>query len=251
MPSITNFWGPPPVRLTRSLQRLAERTYSQNFENFVRLNNGVIIIEQNTGIDPSGLGWLPGEVVMINSGAKHPEVLNPPPFSAQSLTMPAALLQLQKELQGFTQARQGEASAGNVSADLYDATLWQSKPMTRLRARLLAESLQRLASIVFYVQGRYQQTGQKLSDLEGQEVVRREWTPIKSGDEYDIHLDPGSLEVLSSSMMKSLVMGLAKANMLPTGEILKSVGLPNAEEIAERKLQEMELGAVSKLKRPR
>ena len=251
MPSITNFWGPPPVKLTRSLQRLGERMYTQNFENFVRLNNGVIVIENNTGIDPSGLGWLPGEVVMINQGTKPPLVLNPPPFAQNSLQFPASLFALQKELQGFSQARQGESGGGNVSADLFDAAVWQSKPMTRLRGRLLAESLQRLASIVFYVQARYQQLGQRLSEVEGGEVVHREWSPASSLDDYDIHLDPGSLQVLSSTALKSVVMGLAKANLLPTETILESVGLPNASEVAEKKLQELELGALQKLKRPR
>lgn len=251
MPSVTNFWGPPPVRLSRSLQRLSERSYTQIFENFVRLNNGVIVIESNTGLDPSEIGWLPGEVLMINHGTKPPTVLNPPAFPAQSLQFAQTPLNIQKELQGFNQARQGETGGGNVSADLYDASIWQSKPMTRLRGRLLAESLQRMASIVFYVQARYQQMGQKLSEIEGGEIVYQEWNPIDSVDDYDVHLDPGSLEVLSATALRSVVMGLAKAGLIPDEMILETLGVPNASELAEKKTRQMELAAISKTKRPR
>ena len=251
MPCVTNFWGPPPVRLTRSLQRLAERTYTQAFENLVRLNNGVIVITNNSGLDPTSIGWLPGEVLQINQGAAEPKVLTPPQFPAQTMQMPAALLALQKELQGFAPARQGDTGSGNLSPDLFDAALWQSKPMTRLRGRLLAESLQRLASIIFYVQCRYQRTPQKLSDIEEGEYKVQEWTPTNSLDEYDLQLDPGSLQVLSATMLRSVVSALAKSNMIPTKTVLETLGVPNAGEIAEEKTRELEIGSMAKLKRPR
>ena len=161
MPCVTNFWGPPPVKLSRSLQNVAERMHMQAFENMFRLNNGVIVIEDNSGLTVDGFGWLPGEVLMIHAGSKPPQVINPQAFTEAQFKAPMALLALQKELQGFTQARQGQASAGNISADLYDATLWSSQPQTRMRARLLSESLQRLAQIVFYVNARYQRTAHR------------------------------------------------------------------------------------------
>ena len=170
---------------------------------------------------------------MINQGSDPPQASIPLSVSsAVNGPSPAALLSLQKELQGFSQARQGEAGGGNVIPRLFDAAVWQPKPMTRLRGRLLAESLQRLAAIVFYVMARYQVDSDHLSGVENGDVVHHKSEPTTSGDDFDIHLDPGSLQVLSSTALKSVVMGLAKANLLPDETVLETVGIPNASELA-------------------
>lgn len=254
MPNVTNFWGPPPVKLTRSLQRLSERVYSQTFENVVRLNNGVIVIPNNSGLDPSQIGWLPGEVLQINQGSQPPQVIAPTALPQHMITLPASLLALQKELQGFTAARQGEPGAGNISSDLFDAALWQSKPMTRMRGRLLAESLQRLASIMFYVMARYQQMGQRLPAVQQpnpDELAYSEWHPVGSLDDFDAYLDEGSLSVLSSTMLKSVVSALAKSGMIPTETVLETLGIPNAPELSEQLMRERELQAIAKVRKAR
>jgi hypothetical protein len=252
MPTISNFWGPPPVRLTRSLQTLSEKLYSQTFENVVRINNGVIVIKNNTGLDPQGIGWLPGEVLMINQGSDPPQVIAPVALPQHMLTLPASLLSLQKELQGYSQARQGQPGAGNVSADLFDAAIWQSQPLTRLRGRLLAESIQRLAGIVFYVESRYKSIADKrFLGIDKGEPDYASWTPVESMDSYDAYLDEGSLRVLSGTALKSVVGTLAKANLLPTQYILEALDIPNAAQLAEDKLRELELASLSRLKKPR
>lgn len=253
MPTIANFWGPPPIKLTRNLQNLSERMYTQAFENAVRLNNGVIIIKANTGLDANAIGWLPGEVLVINQGSDAPQVINPPAFPQHMLTWPASLLSLQKELQGFSEARQGQSGGGNVSPDLFDATLWQSHYQTRLRGRLLSESLQRLAQIVFYVEARYKNIADRVATTERGELNQTEWKPIdpSSLDRYDAHLDPGSLKVMSAGAMRSVVGALAKTGMIPTKTVLETFDLPAADEIAEEATREKELAAMAKTKRPR
>ena len=253
MPTISNFWGPPPIKLSRSLQDLSERLYTQTFENVVRTNNGVIVYEANTGLDPNGFGWLPGEVLVINQGSKPPVVISPAALPQHMITLPATLLSLQKELQGFSEARQGQSGGGNVSPDLFDATLWQSHYQTRLRGRLLAESLQRLAQIVFYVDARYKSVADRVASPERGEMKWEEWKPIDSSsmDEYDAHLDPGSLRVMSAGALRSVVQALAKAKMIPTKFVLESLDIPGADELAEENIRELELQAMGKLKRPR
>jgi len=251
MPTITNFWGPPPIKLTRQLQSLSERLYTQLFENVVRTNNGVIVIRNNTGLDPTGIGWLPGEVLMINQGSDVPQVINPQALPQHMLTLPATLLGIQKELQGYTAARQGQGQAGNVSAELFDATLWQSQPMTRLRGRMLAEELQRLASIIFYVDARYKNLPDRLMRTERGEPVFSRWNPIENIDDYEAQLDEGSLQVLSAATLRSIVSAMGKANLLPTRFLYETLGLPNAEELSEERTRELELAAMGKLKRPR
>ena len=253
MPAISNFWGPPPVKYTRSLQNLSERLYSQTFENVIRINNGVIILKNNTGLDPNSISWLPGEVLTINQGSDPPQVIAPVPLPQHMLTLPAALLSLQKELQGYSQARQGQPGAGNISADMFDAALWQSQPLTRLRARLLAESIQRMASIVFYVESRYKQLlDKRFMGINRDQAEYATWNPITdSMDGHDVYLDEGSLKVLSGAALKSVVATLAKANLLPTKYVLESFDIPDAATLAEEKMRELELSAVGKLKRPR
>src|SRR5216684_814949 len=228
MPTITNFWGPPPVKLTRTLQNLSERLYTQVFENIVRTNNGVIIIKNNTGLDPQGIGWLPGEVLMINAGSDPPTVVPIPPLPQHMLNVPASLLALQKELQGYTAARQGQPGQGNISPELFDATLWQSQPMTRLRGRMLAEKLQRLAQIIFYVDARYRNLSDRLMRIERGEAQFSQWKPVGDISDYDIELDEGSLQVMSAAALRSIVSGLGKAGLIPTKYLLENLGLPQA-----------------------
>lgn len=255
MPTIANFWGPPPIKLSRSLQNLSERLYTQLFENVIRTNNGVIVYEANTGLDPNGFGWLPGEVLVINSGTKPPVVVSPQSLPQHMLTLPATLLSLQKELQGFSDARQGQSGGGNVSSDLFDATLWQSHYQTRLRGRLLSESIQRLAQIVWYVDARYKSVADRMfvPTAKVGEDSSAEWEPIDSDslDQYDAHLDPGSLKIVSAGAMRSVVAALSKNGIIPTKTVLETFDIPQAAELAEENMQEKSLAAMGKLKRPR
>jgi hypothetical protein len=255
MPTIANFWGPAPIDLSRSLQNLGERIYTQLFENIVRLNNGVIVFRENTGIDPNSIGWLPGEIVVIKNNSDPPVVINPQPLPQHMITVPASLFSLQKELQGFSESRQGQSGGGNVSPDLFDATLWQSHYMTRLRGRLLSESLQRLAQIVWYVDARYKSIADRVfvPNAGKNEPQSAEWEPINSDslDDYDAHLDPGSLQVVSAGAMRSVIMALSKTGMIPTKTVLETFSIPQAGELADENYQEKALAAMGKLRKPR
>lgn len=253
MPCITNFWGPAPTKFSRSLQELAEKMYGQTFENMVRTNNNVIVIKANTGLDPNAVGWIPGEILVINQGADVPVVIPVPALPQHMINVPASLLALQKELQGFSEARQGQSGGGNVSPDLFDATLWQSHYQTRLRGRLLSESLQRLAQIVFYTDARYKNVADRVPAMERGEMSQTNWEPIDSQslDRYDAHLDPGSMRVISAGALRSVVSALAKAKMVPTKYVLETLDLPGASELAEENMRELELSAIGKIKKPR
>jgi hypothetical protein len=84
-------------------------------------------------------------------------------------------------------------------------------------------------------------------------MTMAEWEPIEtdSMDAYDAHLDPGSLKIVSAGAMRSVVSALAKAKLLPTEYVLEAFDLPAAREIAEKQTQELELGAMAKLKKAR
>lgn len=252
MPRIKSFWVPPPIRYSKSLQDLAERMYTGLFENMVRLNNGIWFIDERTGIDANDFGALPGEVRVINAGSTPPEVRWPQPMPAHMMQGPDLLLQKQRLLQGFTPARGGQQAQGNISQDLFDATVFQSQVLTRMRAKLMAPSMQCLAETVFYNMMRYYRDASFPGFANG-EIDMAKWTPAPGNWEsvYDVYVDPSSIKPLSASYLRSLVSILMDKGKVPASYALKLLDVPNAEEIAEEQRQEMELAALTKLKRPR
>lgn len=250
-PAIHNNYGPPPIRFTKSLQGLAERLYTQFYENCVRLNNGVIINKSNTGLVASDIGWLPGEILTIHPQSDPPQVIAPPPFPPQMIQAPQILLGLQKELMGYGGTRQGDVQPGNISADLFDASLWQQQGLTRMRTRLLAEPLQRLAQMVFYIEARYRITPDKRVDQSAKDLGFVNWEPTQRWADYDIELDKGALKMLSAAQLRTVIAALSKENLLPTETVLEAFNVPHAQEIAQEKMQELQLSALGRLKRPR
>jgi len=250
MPALHNIWGVAPVKFTKTLQNLAEDLYAQFYENCKRLNNGVIILKSNCGLQPSDIGWLPGEVLMINPNSEVPQVIAPVPFPQHMLTAPQTLLAMQKELQGYGAARQGDSGGGNVSPDLFDATLWQQQSMTRLRGRLMSEPLQRLAQLVFYIDARYKNSPDRRIDQNAESGFVN-WRPTQRWQDFEVELDRGSMRVMSAAAMRSVAGALAKAQMLPTKDVLETFDWPNAGRVAEDKMRELELSAIGRVKRPR
>jgi len=253
MPSLGWFWGVPPIRYTRTLQQVAERMYTQTFENAVRLNNGIWFIDEATGLDSDSFAGLPAEIQVINSQSRVPEVKWPAPMPAHMTQMPASLLDLQRRLQGFSPSRAGESAKGNQSADLYDSTIFQSQFLTRLRSRLMAEPVQATAELVFYTMCRFYKDGQAFSGIESGDVKWTQWNGVDESalQDYNIMLDPGSLRPVSMTAMRSLVTDLLQKGQIPLRFALEQLEFPNSDEIAEAQQQQQELAALSKIKRPR
>lgn len=252
MPSLGWFWGVPPIRYTRSLQQIAERMMTQTFENVVRLNNGIWFIDESTGLDADSFGGLPAEIQVINTNARIPEVRWPSPMPQHMTQLPAGLLDLQRRLQGFTSARSGDLSPGNQSADLYDSTVLNSQFLTRLRSRLMAESTQALAEQVFYMMCRFYRNDASFAGVKGGDLQWAEWKALDDNDkDYNIILDPNSLRPISMSALRSLVIELLAKGQMPLRFALETLEFPNADEIAEEQQKQLELAAVSRVKRPR
>jgi hypothetical protein len=252
LPGLYTMWGPPPVKYTRGLQELGERMYSQVYENAVRLNNGIWFIDESTGIDIDAFGGIPGEVQIIHQGSQVPQLVQPKEMPSHMVQLPALLFQLQKELQGFTPARAGQPGQGNISADLFDASLFQSQFLTRLRGRLLAEAVQRVAELTFYSMARFLRVDSvfHMPAPQGQ-LQSHKWDAISDPDEYSVMLDPGSIHPVSGAALRTLVVGLAKQGLLPVKYVLEALDIPGAGDIAEESMRQAELAALAKLKRPR
>lgn len=156
IPPWDTVWCPAPSKFTKALQDAAERLMTQSFENAWRTNNAMVIVNAASGLTAETVGGLPGEIVVVdaNSPQNSVEFKYPPQMPAQMVQLPMQYMALQKELQGFSAARQGNPGAGNVSADLFESAVSQSQ-MTKLKARLFAFSVQKSAELTFFIMSKF------------------------------------------------------------------------------------------------
>jgi len=250
MPHPSSFYGPPPVRYGKGPQAIAERMYTQLIENMIRTNNVQCWIPRDSGIDIDAYGGQPGEV-QVYDGDKPPTMTVPPQIPQHMTQIPEVLLQKVARYVGFTPERQGQAGDGNISPELFDASLFQSQSILRMKARMLAETYQRVTQMAFYMMARFKIEKDQLKAPRKEDDKGVVWTPIPGTTEAQIEMDETSVDALSGAMLKKLVPALAKMGMLPAKYVLETMGIPNAEEIANAAEQQNALAALAKLKRPR
>ena len=249
LPALTNFYPPPPPRFSKDLEDLAGRFLTQIFENAVRLNNGVWFIDDNTGIDPEQFGGLPGEVQVISSSSRLPQAVWPQGFQPQVLELPRLLLNLQKELQGFNQSREGSPGAGNISGDLYEASIFQSKRLTRLRAKLLANSVQLISERLYGLMVQHFTTERVFSEITDEYAIVP-WKPLgTSSAPLRVHLDEQSLVPISQAALRSMAPMLRQTQSIDLRSFLEFLEIPNAAEIAGRVKNEQLLAALNRLRK--
>jgi hypothetical protein len=249
-PALDGFWAVPPMRYFADLQNLAGRMLTQVFENAVRLNNGIWFIDEASGMSADDFAGLPGEVKVIESQGRMPELKLPKEFPQHFLKYPEMLLQLQRSLAGFSDARQGNPGSGNVGADLFDASVFQSQGITRMRAQLLAPSIQRISEQVFYMMVRFVK-GAQFPDFSGKEMEVRTWEHIDKPGDYNLWLDPGSIRPLSSMAMRKLALQLKQAGLLSARGTLEAIDWPDAAGEALTIEQEQALQALARTRRIR
>lgn len=245
LPPLTDFYPPPPSRFTKDLQDLAGRMLTQTFENAVRINNYVWFIDESTGITTESFGGLPGEVQIINANSRPPTLLAPTPMPQHMTQLPQMLLGLQKELQGYTDSRNGQPGAGNISPDLYEASLYQSKSLTRCRERLLAMSVRQIAEQMFDHMATYY-TGQRSFPSMNENFETIPWLPLAESNKLGLFIDPTSLTPISKSALRTMAMPMRQAGALDLLSFLKALDYPDAENVAAKMDREMQLAAIAK-----
>lgn len=251
LPPITGFWCPSPVRYLRELQYTAQKMLTQTFENAVRLNNGVWFIDESTGLSPEDFGGIPAEVRVINSQSRYPELKFPKPFPQHFLQYPQFLLSLLKDLMGFTASRQGQPGAGNVGSDLFDASVFQSQALTRMRAKLLVAAVQNLAEQVFGLMS-FLPDGAMFPQFGGQDQFSMiKWEEINEPEDFGVHLDPGSIRPISGQALRRMVPQLKQLGLLDSRTALEMLDIPGAPEIADNVEAERALEALARVKRGR
>lgn len=240
-------WATPAIRYSKQIQSVAERLYTGMFENAVRLNNGVWFIDERTGIDPESFGGMPGEVQVINANSPIPEMRFPQQMPQHMVQLPQLLLDKQKELQGFTDARSGKPGAGNISPELFDSSIIRSQGVTQLRGRLNSVSFQKLGELIFYTMLRYAPSQSMfMKTSQGYETIK--WQSTNRPDQYDFELDDASILPFSQAMLRKMAPELRKAGLLDIHTTLDTLEFPDAEKIATNLEQEQALQALAKTK---
>ena len=116
----------------------------------------------------------------------------------------------------------------------------------------MAESTQALAEQVFYMMCRFYRNDASFAGVKGGDLQWAEWKALDDNDkDYNIILDPNSLRPISMSALRSLVIELLAKGQMPLRFALETLEFPNADEIAEEQQKQLELAAVSRVKRPR
>jgi hypothetical protein len=223
--------------------------YTQLIENVIRLNNGQAWVPEDSGIDLDSYGGIPGEVQAYR-GDKPPTITWPPPIPAHMVNIPEALLQKVARYLGWSPSREGQPGAGNISVDLFDAAVQQSQSLLRMKARMLSESYQRICQLAFFMMVRFKRLADNVRPAVD-EKSRCLWTPLPPDAEIEMVLDEASIDSVSSSMLKNLVIALGRTGQVPNKFVLETLNIPNATQIADEATKAQELAALSRLRRPR
>lgn len=242
MPALHGFWAPPPFRYTKALQDMAERFTTQDFENMVRLLNGVWFVDESTGIDTERFGGVPGEVQMIAQGSPVPTLVQPK-GSGEGVQTGEVLLAKQRMLQGFGDPRMGLNPSGNVSNDLFTGSLMQGQTLTRGRAKLMYEPIRRLAYLIFTTMAQYTKDRRLYADPRADGFGTIQWEPVTQEHvlQYEAHVDPASLQPFSGVMIRQLALALKNMGALDTEGLLEAVRYPNRKKVLDRLNKEAEM----------
>lgn len=251
-PPIQGFWNPPPLKFTASIQGAAQALINQLLDNASRLNKGITYIKENTEISLEEFGGVAGEVHVIPGNSEVPQTTFPPAMPPQMTELPFKFMDYQKEMQGFNEARMGKVQGGNVSSSLQDGATSSSMAITRMRAKLLGKSIQRASEIVLYMmqdtflEPRYylDTFGLELEYKDDPKVFK--YNPVASNVNLKIHLDPGSIEPMSSASLRMMVPILRNMGLIDVKHALKWLRVPDSDEIAEELMQEAQSAAAAK-----
>jgi len=237
-PPRNQFWAPPPARYVMQLVEIAQSLARQKVENAIRLNNGYIVINEAAGLNADSVLGLPGERIIVrgvDGVDKAFKIVTPPQFPDQLWNMDDALLNKMRITFGHDDTRQGKLPAGNVSSNLFDASLSRASGLTNIRARLMEPAIQLAAELVYSTMLRYQNpTMFPLPNEQSgaMDFIRWSGASPQAFDDWELLVDPASIRAMSSAMARQYAMLLRNMGILPVKDTLVALGWPDAERIA-------------------
>jgi hypothetical protein len=250
MPNLTAIWAPPPTRFTLPIQTLSERICGQIYENIYRTNNCITYVPANSGISDDFM-VLPGEIQWVAAGADFPKHVYANAMPEYATKWYRELLEIQRDLIGYPDARQGDSGAGNIGADVFDASIGAASKMTQMRTMLLQDSLQTLVELTYYSMCRFLKNSTLFPVFQDKEGEFAEWTPFEGSPDREgrAWIHPGSIRLMSQSNLTRFVLGLRQAGLISRKQALIDLDYPNAERISEELDAEEQLAALAKVKK--
>jgi len=248
MPPLYGVWGTPPIQYLIQMQHLAESMYSQRAENMIRMNYGYRVYQDGAILNPENFDKLGGLIRVKTSDdvSKAFRFVPPPAFSPDQGQFANELMGHMRELFGYTPERSGKAGQGNISPGLFDAAVSNAQSITRMRARLLSESVEEVGRLAFETMVDYQ-TDTVFSEALNGDLRTAPWTgvPLEQLNAFDVQLDASSLRPMASSTLRQLVPVLANLGMITPEYALKWLNVPHAEDIANELKQQQMLAAMA------
>lgn len=249
-PALAKFWGTGFIQKTGELQLAADKLASAVVENAIRLNNGIVKSIGNTGLDWETFSSIPGQIVQINRDSNF-EIMYPPAMPPDMVQAPWRMLDMQRRILGFPDPRTGTSGRGNVSPELTETEISQSQGVTRLRAKMLYHTVQRLAEMIF-ARMAFGYTSERAIPLsDGAQFDPAVWKPIEDPSKYSVYVDPSSFQVMSKSMLRRLAVALYRMGVIDRRAALDTIGWPDAEAIAKRMDEADRAAAMAKLQAQR
>lgn len=232
-PSPGKFWGRGFVHQTSELNLAADKLLSMTIENGIRLNNGIVKMTTNTGLDMETFAGIPAQIIQINPGSEF-DIVYPNPMPAEMVQAPERYLDLQRRILGFPDARSGVSGRGNVSPDLTEAEIVQAQAVTRLRSRMMYSTVQRLAEMIFSRMIYGYTTERAIPAVEGEAWKPAIWTAVDNPLDYSVYVDPASINVMSKTALRRLGIALFKLRAIDRAALLERMEWPDWETVSAR-----------------
>lgn len=241
-PTTHEFWvRTPAVRSVKVLAKAGNKMDSLVLENGIRLNAGLVVADQTTGIKATNWANIPGQIFVKGPGEF--KIYYPPPMPDSMVKMGSFFRELMAKVLG----RDRQPMAGNVSGELVETEISEAQGLTRLRARMLHVSVQKLVTQMFYRMAQYYTMPRMIPYAAGSTYSPVSWNPIVDYHAYGVYVDPASFTLRSKTLLQRLTLQLARMGKVSTGYTLKTLEMPDAQ--AEAQKADWELMAAAQAKK--
>jgi hypothetical protein len=250
-PSVHSYWPSSSfVSEYEWIQNAANKMDSMVAENAMRLNGGMMIADADSGVNPATFQAIPGQVLLKKPGSQV-QPMYPPPMPPDMVGGGERFRDFIRSNAGFSPRRQGGGIPGNVSAELVDTEINQSMGLTRLRGRLLHQSVQKTVETIFRFMSVFYTTPRHIPFIFDNKFQSAPWTPIagiENRQAYSIHVDPNSYQIKAKASMQRMALLLAKFGILAPRDVLTVLDFPDAEGVAQRAEENLRMQAMAKKK---
>jgi hypothetical protein len=245
-PSVHSYW--PAGTLVNEfgeIQSTANKLDSLVAENGLRLNAGEVFADADSGINPKNYGGIPGMVYLKKPGSKVEKVY-PGPMPPDMVNAGERFRGFIRSTMGYPLSRTGAGTHGNVAAELAETEISQAMGLTRLRGRLMYQSVQKAVEMIFARMAQTYTTPRHLPYIEDGSLKAIQWQPLARPEDYAVHVDPSSFSIRSKTTVQRLALALAKMGKLGTARLLRMLEFPDAAAAAAELTEELKLMALAR-----